>query len=61
MTDTAERIAEWTAKCLAASGPTASPLQLFDQAVRDMRFAGYRLPAEVMAGVRANLAALGKS
>lgn len=56
MTDIEPRIAEWTGRCNAAANSEMTAAQLFEQSIRDMRHAGYRLPAEVVSAVRSNLA-----
>jgi hypothetical protein len=54
---TETRIAEWIASSHKAATMTLSASQAFEQAIRDMRHAGYRLPAAVVPGVRAGLEA----
>ena len=53
---TDRRIAEWVKMSRENCG-AMSPLMAFDRAIRDMREAGYRIPANVVAGVRAELMA----
>jgi precorrin-4 methylase len=54
---TETRIAEWIASSRSAATATFTASQAFEQAIRDMRHAGYRLPAPVVIGVRAALVA----
>jgi precorrin-4 methylase len=51
------RIAEWIASSHKAATATFTASQAFEQAIRDMRHAGYRLPVAVVIGVRAALEA----
>ena len=56
MTEIEQRIADWVA-CSRINAAIDDPVQIFERALCDMRAAGFRLPAEVVAGVRAALAA----